>query len=274
MSSDAYESDGGHTVPGEEVASKPRRRERSTIAFPYSDLNEAVRAARGVYEVGGESCDRDQLAAKLGMAATGGAFQTRMLAAKTFGVLEPNRGTLRLTELGVRLCDPQQERDARVKAFLHVPLYFEIHQKFKGRVLPPNSGLESTMEELGVPSKQTNRARQAFIRSAEQAGFFKFGPERLVEPGMGTPASETEVEEQSDRGRHQEAREEGQHPFIIGLIQTLPEPNSEWKLQERRKWLLAAANIFDLIYVDSDEDGGGLTIEIAKKERVAVAPLP
>lgn len=270
MLADAYGNETELHIDREQDTPRPRQRERSTIAFPYSDLDDAVRAAKGVYEVGGESCDRDQLAAKLGLAATGGAFQTRVLGARTFGVLETYRGTLRLTELGSRLCDPQQEREARVRAFLHVPLYSEIYQKFRGRVLPPNSGLESTMEELGVPSKQTGRARQAFSRSAEQAGFFEAAPDRLVEPSAATPEPRAEAGGPRDGGGDKDSRERSEHPFIRGLIETLPEPNSEWKLQERRKWLMAAANIFDLIFVDSDEDGGRLTIEVAKKERATV----
>jgi hypothetical protein len=38
------------------------------------------------------------------------------------------------------------------------------------------------MAELGVSGKQTPRARQALQRSAEQAGFFRHGRDRLVHP--------------------------------------------------------------------------------------------
>ena len=40
------------------------------------------------------------------------------------------------------------------------------------------------------------------------------------------------------------------HPFVEGLLKTLPPADGEWKAESRRKWLQAAANVFDLIYTD------------------------
>jgi hypothetical protein len=40
----------------------------------------------------------------------------------------------------------------------------------------------------------------------------------------------------------------GLHPFIQGLLGTLPEPETNWAVEGRAKWLQTAANIFDLIY--------------------------
>lgn len=45
---------------------------------------------------------------------------------------------------------------------------------------------------------------------------------------------------------------EGMHPFIQGLLQKLPPPETDWNIDSRAKWLMTAANIFDLIY-KSDE---------------------
>jgi hypothetical protein len=38
------------------------------------------------------------------------------------------------------------------------------------------------------------------------------------------------------------------HPFIQGLLKTLPSPETEWSLGEQAKWLKTAASIFGLIY--------------------------
>jgi hypothetical protein len=38
------------------------------------------------------------------------------------------------------------------------------------------------------------------------------------------------------------------HPFIEGLLQTLPEPGTLWTVEGRAAWLLAAAQNFTLIY--------------------------
>jgi hypothetical protein len=44
------------------------------------------------------------------------------------------------------------------------------------------------------------------------------------------------------------------HPFIQGLIETLPAVGSEWPPEKREKWLNAASATFDLMYeLPSDE---------------------
>ncbi|MGC2410504.1 MAG: hypothetical protein WA441_11055, partial [Methyloceanibacter sp.] len=53
------------------------------------------------------------------------------------------------------------------------------------------------------------------------------------------------------------------HPFIEGLLRTLPEPFSEWPATDRAKWLQTAANIFDLIY----KGEGGIEIKAAVAPR-------
>lgn len=53
------------------------------------------------------------------------------------------------------------------------------------------------------------------------------------------------------------------HPFIQGLLQTLPKRGAEWKAADRAKWLQTAANIFDLIY----KGDGGVKVEAAMANR-------
>lgn len=57
------------------------------------------------------------------------------------------------------------------------------------------------------------------------------------------------------------------HPFIKGLIDKLPEPDTNWPLEDRVKWLSTAANIFDLMY--KNDDLIGLVVE-AKGSSVTV----
>src|SRR5207244_3608808 len=104
--------------------------------------------------------------------------------AKTFGMITYTQGIVSLTSLGSRICDPNQEASAKADAFLAVPLYSRIYEQFKGGVLPPPSGLETAMVTLGVAPKQKDTARQVFQRSATEAGFFAYGPNRLVLPSI------------------------------------------------------------------------------------------
>lgn len=241
---------------------------RSTIKFPYQDLDDAVAVAKGVHAVGGTSCQREQLAAHLDLAATGGGFNLRLITAKVFGLITTEKGTVTLTPLGTRLCDSQQEKAARVEAFLAVPLYKAIYEQFKGTSLPPNPGLEGAMETLGVAPKQKDKARQVFQRSANQSGFFAYGNNRLVLPSIKGSAV-TEAQEEGTGGGKSEDEEDEKpaeklHPFIKGLLDKLPAAETEWPIEARKKWLQTAANIFGLMYSATDDDAGELTIAVEK----------
>ena len=45
------------------------------------------------------------------------------------------------------------------------------------------------------------------------------------------------------------------HPFVQGLIQTLPESDTVFLYENRRAWLQAAADIFDLLYTVPTNEG-------------------
>ena len=234
------------------------KRERSTIAFPYSDLDSAVHVAHTAYTKAAGSCGLDQLAAWLGYSRVdNGAFRGVVNAARIFGLLTTSRKAVELTDLGVRITDPEQERQARSEAFLAVELYRKAYEEFHGRTLPPDSGLEAAFARMGVAAKQTDKARQAFQRSALQAGFFDAGKDRLVAPIRPPADSRNETGDEDDKVGGATATplrvEEvdtapSLHPFIQGLITTLPEPGTPWSDTERREWLTAAEHIFALIY--------------------------
>ena len=57
---------------------------------------------------------------------------------------------------------------------------------------------------------------------------------------------------------------EGNDPLIEGLFSKLPEPETEWPLAARQKWLQTAANIFDLMYAPHQADAGELTIRVER----------
>lgn len=188
--------------PTDTAEAQPATRDRSTIEFPYQSLDEAVLVAKAVHLIGGQSCQIDQLAAQLKQTATGGAFRMRVLTAKGFGLVSSERGTviINLTPMGSRICDPKQEAMARAEAFLEVPLYKAIYDKFRGTTLPPPGGLETVMATLGVTQKQKGKARQIFQKSANEAGFFKHGIDRLVMPsGTGSDKLKDEDEKTIER---------------------------------------------------------------------------
>src|ERR1700734_3022646 len=243
------------------TAARPPEREQSSIQFPYNDLETAIAVARAILTAGGVALTRDQLAGQMNHAVGSGTFIVKIASARLFGLVSFLGSKYELTNLGFNILDADERRQktARAEAFLSVPLYRRAYDDFKGRQLPPRPhGLEQAFIRFGVAPKQKANARLAFDKSATQAGFFPNGPDRLIEPIIGVPSSS------SDRGRQNvEANAsneapsfersaptipEGLHPFIQGLLDTLPEPQTNWAIEGRAKWLQAAANIFDLIY--------------------------
>jgi hypothetical protein len=57
---------------------------------------------------------------------------------------------------------------------------------------------------------------------------------------------------------------EGTHPLIEGLFSKLPEPEAEWPLPARQKWLQTAASIFDLMYAPTTTDAGELAVRLER----------
>jgi hypothetical protein len=263
-------------APVDEAMSDPatkqtEKRERSTIEFPYNDLDNAVAVAKGIDRAGGTACALDQLAAALSVTVSG-PFRQRIANAKTFGLVETGGGQVRLSELGRAVVDPALEAWARAEAFLRVPLFNAIYERYKGYKLPGTSGLEAEISTLGVSSKQTDKARQALMRSAKQARFFAHGEDRLVRPltrGPGTkPLGNAEAPRPEDDSTGNEGGGNGAgggpgggrqkadrnlHPFIEGLLQTLPEPGIVWAIEGQAAWLRAAAHNFKLMYQSDGE---------------------
>jgi len=50
-------------------------------------------------------------------------------------------------------------------------------------------------------------------------------------------------------------------PLIQALVQKLPKPNSVWSLEDRAKWLRAAAMVFNLVYKPGESGEADLKIE-------------
>lgn len=235
----------------------PQRRQRSTIDFPYLSLEIAEEVAAAVYERCGHSlCEIDELAAQLKQNISG-AFRQKVAAARTFGlVAREGRGTFALTDVGKKIVVDETAAEGRIEAFLSVPLYAAIFERYRGHALPPSRALERDMESLGVATKQTDKARQAFERSAQYSGFFDAGRDRLVRP-------RAELIEQPQEGNERQKVEgtddnasEGVtpsvDPIIQGLLARLPKTGAIWPENERKLWLALLEGSFKLIYEDNN----------------------
>jgi hypothetical protein len=228
-------------------------RQRSTIGFPYMDLKSALELADAIHNhVGLGDCDDDQLAAWTNQSAKSSTFRVQVYAARTFQVLEGDGGRHKLSELGRAAVDPKHAREAKSRVFLAVPLYKAVYEKYRGGVLPPAAALSRDMVALGVSEKQKDRARLVFERSAEEAGFFEHGKQRLVMPGV-TPGSSPPKEKNGGGGDGEGPND----PLIQALIQKLPK-SGPWNVDERVNWLKLLTMAFQIAY------GPDVEIEIKK----------
>ena len=116
-------------------------------------------------------------------------------------------------------------------------------------------------ERDGVSSKQTGRARQAFMRSARQAGFFAHGEDRLVRPaGPGTKPIEPQKSDAAVAKLEEGGGKGGGglppdiDPTIRGLLVRLPKSGDVWPEADRKLWLQLLEGSFQLIYKDKAAD--------------------
>jgi hypothetical protein len=251
-------ADNAQTATAEMVGGKY---ERSSIEFPYGDLDDAVGIACAIQSNAGVSCSLSQLAAFVGSPISSGTFRLRVSNARIYGLTENAHREVTLTPLGRRIADPIPEPSARADAFLHVPLYRRIFDAHDGYTLPGPGPLERFMRDAGVSPKQTGKARQAFMRSARQAGFFAHGEDRLVRPSFPAPGTRP-IEEGTNGTDKRKGRlggggddggENGIDPIIRGLLARLPKSGDVWPEAERKLWLDLLAGSFRLIYKDKDD---------------------
>jgi hypothetical protein len=232
------------------------KRERSQIVFPYSDMKEGIAVAQAIWNnVATAPCELAQLAAWLDHdSVTSGSFRGKVNAARIFGLVETGPNSVKLTALGRRIVDPQKGPAAKVDAFLTVPLYQAIYERYAGSLLPNNVGLEKEMTELGVAAKQADKARQAFQRSAQEAGFFRQGSNKLVKPAFAVPEQELgQRHEPQGTGPGGGGERPPMHPFVEGLVKTLPDAGTVWPDAGQQQWLDAAKAIFKLIYLPPED---------------------
>ena len=241
----------------EAARSGASERERSTIQFPYMNLADAAAMAHTLHEnVGQGDASEDQLAAWMDLSPKSSGFRVRVATTRMFGLIDGGSDGLHLSELGRAVVDPHQKRRALVEAFLNVPLYKLVFENYKGGIVPPAAAFERDIKSWGVASKQASRARQALERSAEEAGFYESGRNRLVKPAV----KDGEKEILDDKPDKRNGSGGGNlppdlDPIIRGLIDRLPPSGSVWPAEERELWLSILKASFQLVYKDKDPKG-------------------
>jgi hypothetical protein len=137
----------------------------------------------------------------------------------------------------------------------------ERHDDRKSERRDDRSPERSLSRQLDRPDERSEadvRAQERLERIVEQNGREQNGRELDREPvslaAAPGKASQPILRKSAD----------GTDPLIQGLFSKLPEPETEWPLAARQKWLQTAANIFDLMYPPNQTDAGELAIRVER----------
>lgn len=243
------------------------KRQRSKIQFPYSDYADAEGIARTVHSyVGHGLCSLDQLAPWANQSVKSSTFRSQVGAARMFGLIESEDSeSYKLTELGIRAMDQGQARASKAEAFMRVPLFKAVFEKYKGGVLPPNPpAIERELISLGVAEKQSARARQVLISSAEQTGFFEQGKNKLVMPAVVVPPPSSEAStKKNGNGGGGGSGGDGDglslDPLLMALLRKIPPAPEKWPADKRLRWFKTFAMNVSQVY---DDGGDPVELEI------------
>ena len=251
-------------IEQEESGEEGKTRQRSTIGFPYTDFDTAIAVAMAIHgNVGHGTCSTSQLAPWMKMSLKSSGFRTQLAAARLFGLIDSDSSdSYRLTALGTRVVDPAQARSAKADAFLNVPLFAALFEKYKTGVTPPTAALEREIVVLGVPEKQKARARQVFESSAQQSGFRGHGANRLVMPAV-MVAPPPPVPPSSGGGSGGGSTDIGLDldPLLIALLQKIPPQHESWPAERRIRWFKTFAMNVSQVY-DDDNDPVEMDIKL------------
>lgn len=243
---------------------------RSGISSPYFDLAASIAVAETIYKTGGGACSPEQLAPWLGYKSIGsGTYLTRVSAAnKHFGLVEISDDRIIITERARKILSPVLPEDAvnaKIDAFLGVPLFSRVFEQFRGNSLPPEVGLKNLfLNTYKILPDRVSQAVRVFLNSAEQAGFFSTTGDRsrLVKPNVKTspdaPPSTAQNEQpsapekQKSGGGSSGDGPPGVHSAIVGLLRELPAPGTPWSGQKKQRFLDAFKATVDFIYPEEN----------------------
>ncbi len=238
--------------------------------FPRFPLEEAIKIARRVRELGGKGVTLELLARAEQKSEKSGHFRKKVAAAKFFGLLGKNNEGYFLTELGKKILSPmseEEEREALKEAFLNVPMFRAVYNQYLemgGGKLPERRIVENLFErKFGVHPTSKAEAYKVFVESGIFAGLLE---ER--KDGIYVVSKEAEVRVEAKR---ELAREEK----VVKAIIPVSKEKMEIAFQLGRLEALGHASraVEHEALRDLFEEALKETIELCEKFGIACDPL-
>lgn len=138
------------------------------IDYPRASVARSIQLAEAVYELGG-SCGLEMCAEHMGR-KVGGGFKDIVSAAVKFGLITNTKGMLGTTQLfqtyhlGYSL---EEKAQVLQQAFLRVPLFLEIYERFKSQKLPIEILDKLLIREFQVNQQIASRVAKYFLDGAK-----------------------------------------------------------------------------------------------------------
>ena len=175
-----------------------KRRVRSPYLFPAYAIATALQVAEIVENDGGGSLNEATLAMAMSSSAKSSTFRLKTLTGKQFGVIAKSGENLQTTPLGKAILKPTHDAEkaaALAEAFLNIPLFREVTQRYKGQPLPNSGSLRNILErELGITNKRVPNAERVLMDSARDAGVLRTaGSNTYLAPETDASAGNIEV---------------------------------------------------------------------------------
>lgn len=140
--------------------------------YPRASLKKALEVAEAAYDLGG-TCTIDVCADKLGSSAKGGSFRALIAGAAKYGLISTGKGEVTATSLykEIKYAYSEAEKEKYLQtALLHVPLFAEIFERFKGKKVPIEILDKILIKECDVNNQIADTVGRYFIDGARSAG--------------------------------------------------------------------------------------------------------
>lgn len=162
---------------GQKSTSGRKTRQRSVYLFPAYGFTTALDIARRVEDGGGGTLAEETLAFGMGLSSKGSGFRLKTLAARQFQLTSKQGPTLITTPVAKSILRPISNGDALRgyrKAFLSVPLFHAVAERYRGQRLPDSQTFRNVLErEFFVDRTRVQQAERVLLDSARDTHLLK-----------------------------------------------------------------------------------------------------
>lgn len=155
------------------------KRERSAL-YPMITVDECFDIIELVEKKGGKVHASSSIAQVLGVSEKTNSFRSKISTLRQYGLIAGNQGTYKLTDISTDYLyptDDKQRKNAKLQAFLNVPLYKKLIEKYENQALPAMDKLANILlgKEFGLTKNTKDSAVEYFVKSLEQLGLLVNG---------------------------------------------------------------------------------------------------